>query len=128
MKLEIVGGQFSETDTDEAALRYAVGDAYRKALDAAKITLLEPIMRQEIQTPDKYVGDVVGDINQRRGVVVQTDNRGKFTVVEAETPLSSLFGYSAALLGLTKGRAGCTMELAKYGPAPNEVLRSFTLE
>ena len=128
VKLEILGGQFSDTDTDEAALRYAVGDAYRKALDAAKITLLEPIMRQEIQTPDEYVGDVVGDINQRRGVVVQTDNRGKFTVVEAETPLSSLFGYSAALLGLTKGRASCTMELAKYGPAPAEILRSFTLE
>ena len=86
-------------------MRYAVGDAYRKGLQESGIVLLEPIMRQEIQTPDEYVGDVVGDVNQRRGVVLNTHNRGKFTVIEAETPLSSLFGYSSALLGLTKGRA-----------------------
>lgn len=128
IKLTVTGGTFSETDTDEVALRYAAGDAYRKALDQGKITLLEPIMRQEIQTPDEYVGDVVGDVNQRRGIVLQTHNRGQFTVIEAETPLSNLFGYSSALLGLTKGRASCSMELSKYGPAPNEVLKSFMLE
>ena len=128
VKLVATGGSFSETDTSEASLRFAASDAWRKALDAGKISLLEPIMRQEIQTPDEYVGDVVGDINQRRGVVVQTHNRGQFTIVEAETPLSNLFGYSSALLGLTKGRAGCSMELAKYGPAPNDVVKSFMLE
>lgn len=128
VKLVVTGGSFSETDTDESALRFAASDAWRKTLAESKITLLEPIMRQEIQTPDEYVGDVVGDINQRRGVVVQTHNRGQFTVVEAETPLSNLFGYSSALLGLTKGRASCSMELAKYGPAPNEVVKSFMLE
>lgn len=128
VKLTVTGGQFSETDTDEVALRFAAGDAYRKGLQDGGVSLLEPIMRQEIQTPDEYVGDVVGDINQRRGVVVQTTNRGKFTIVEAETPLSSLFGYSSALLGLTKGRASSSMELAKYGAAPNEVLKSFMLE
>ncbi len=128
VKATVLSGNFSETDTDEAALRYAVSDAYRKGLEAAGIVLLEPIMRQEIQTPDEYVGDVVGDINQRRGVVLQTHNRGQSTVVEAETPLSSLFGYSSALLSLTKGRAGCSMELAKYGPAPNDVVKSFMLE
>ena len=128
VKLTILGGQFSETDTDEVALRFAVGDAYRKGLQESGIVLLEPIMKQEIQTPDEYVGDVVSDINQRRGVVSNTHNRGKFTVVEAETPLSSLFGYSSALLGITKGRASSSMELAKYGPAPNEVVKSFMLE
>ena len=128
VKVTVLGGQFSETDTDEVALRYAVGDAYRKGLQESGIVLLEPIMRQEIQTPDEYVGDVVGDVNQRRGVVLNTHNRGKFTVIEAETPLSSLFGYSSALLGLTKGRASSSMELAKYGPAPSEVVKSFMLE
>lgn len=128
VKITVLGGQFSETDTDEVALRFAVGDAYRKALQACGIVLLEPIMKQEIQTPDEYVGDVVGDINQRRGLVVNTHARGKFAVVEAETPLSSLFGYSSALLGLTKGRASSSMELAKYGPAPSEVVKSFMLE
>lgn len=128
VKATVLGGNFSETDTDEAALRYAVSDAYRKCLAAAGIVLLEPIMRLEIQAPDECVGDVVGDINQRRGVVLQTHNRGQSTVVEAETPLSSLFGYSSALLSLTRGRAGCSMELAKYGPAPNDVVKSFMLE
>ncbi len=128
VKLVVTGGAFSEADTDEPALRFAASDAWRKALASGKITLLEPIMRQEIQTPDEYVGDVVGDINQRRGVVVQTQTRGQFAVVEAETPLSNLFGYSSALLGLTKGRASCSMELAKYGPAPAEVVKSFMLE
>ena len=128
VKFVVTGGSFSESDTDEAAIRFAVSDAYRKAFDAGKSTLLEPIMRQEIQTPDEYVGDVVGDINQRRGVVLQTHNRGQFDVIEAETPLSNLFGYASSLLGLTKGRASCTMELAKYGPAPTEVVKSFMLE
>ncbi|MDO5308709.1 MAG: elongation factor G [Planctomycetia bacterium] len=126
-KLTILGGRFVVNETDEVALRFAVADAYHKALEEAKIVLYEPIMRQEIQTPDEYVGDVVGDINQRRGIVVQTHNRGQFTVVEAQTPLANLFGYSSTLLSLTKGRASCSMELAKYGPAPDEVLREFTL-
>ncbi len=128
VKLVVTGGTFDELSTDEPALRYAASDAWRRALEASKITLLEPIMRQEILTPDEYVGDVVGDINQRRGVVVQTQNRGKSTLVKAETPLSHLFGYSSALLSLTKGRASCSMELAKYGPAPDEVVKSFMLE
>ena len=128
VKLVVTGGAFSETETDEAALRFAASDAWHKALNDGKVSLLEPIMRQEIQTPDEYVGDVVGDINQRRGVVLQTHNRGQFTIIEAETPLSNLFGYSSALLGLTKGRAGCSMELAKYGAAPSDVVKSFMLE
>ena len=128
VKATILGGEFSETDTDEVALRFAVSEAYRKGLQESGIVLLEPIMKLEIQTPDEYVGDVVGDINQRRGVVSNTHNRGKFTVIEAETPLSSLFGYSSDLLGLTKGRASSSMELSKYGPAPSEVVKSFMLE
>jgi elongation factor G len=128
VKITVLGGQFSETETDETALRFAVGDAYRKGLEKSGVVLLEPIMKQEILAPDEYVGDVVGDINQRRGVVANTHNRGKITVIEAETPLSSLFGYASALLGLTKGRASSSMELAKYGPAPTEVVKSFMLE
>ncbi|MCF0235014.1 MAG: TetM/TetW/TetO/TetS family tetracycline resistance ribosomal protection protein, partial [Thermoguttaceae bacterium] len=128
VRITVVGGNFSETETDEVAIRYAVGDAYRRALESAGIQLLEPIMKQEIQTPDEYVGAVVSDVNQRRGLVTQTLARGKFTVVEAETPLSELMGYSSAVLGLTQGRASATMELAKYGPAPNEVVKSFMLE
>ena len=128
VKLVVTGGVFNEATTDEPALRYAVGAAYRKAFEEGKSVLLEPIMHLEIQSPDEYVGDVVGDINQRRGIVLQTHARGVTTVVEAETPLSNLFGYSSALLGLTKGRASCSMTLAKYGPAPAEVVKEFCLD
>ena len=127
VKLVATGGVFDEA-TDEPALRYAVGVAYRNAFDVGKSVLLEPIMHLEIQSPDEYVGDVVGDINQRRGIVLQTHVRGATSVIEAETPLSNLFGYSSALLGLSKGRASCSMTLAKYGPAPAEVVKEFCLD
>ncbi|MDO5581139.1 MAG: elongation factor G [Planctomycetia bacterium] len=127
-RLTVTGGSFSETDTTETALRIAVSDAYRKALKEAGIVLLEPIMKLEIATPEEYVGDIVSDINQRRGIVTQTHNRGKFTIVEGETPLSNLFGYSSAMLSLTKGRASSSMEPLKYRPAPPDVLKSFNLE
>ena len=127
VRMTVLGGTFSETETTETALRIAVGDAYRKGLEAAGIVLLEPIMKMEIQTPDEYVGDIVGDLNQRRGIVNQTFNRGKSTI-EAESPLANLFGYSSAILSLTKGRAGCSMEPFKYRPAPPEVLKSFMLD
>ena len=127
VKLVATGGVFDEA-TDEPALRYAVGVAYRNAFDVGKSVLLEPIMHLEIQSPDEYVGDVVGDINQRRGIVLQTHVRGTTSVIEAETPLSNLFGYSSALLGLSKGRASCSMTLAKYGPAPAEVVKEFCLD
>ena len=126
-RLIVTCGRFSETDTTEPALRIAASDAYRKALEASGIVLLEPIMKMEISTPDEYVGDIVSDINQRRGIVTQTHNRGKLTIVEAETPLSNLFGYSSAMLSLTKGRASSSMEPFKYRPAPPDVLKSFML-
>ena len=127
-RLTVTGGVFSESETDDVALRIAVGDGYRKALDASGIVLLEPIMKLEIITPDEYVGDIVGDLNQRRGLVVRTTNRGKMTVIESETPLSNLFGYSSSMLSLTKGRASCSMEPLKYRPASPDVIKSFMLD
>ncbi len=126
-RLKITGGRFSDTDTSEIALRMAASDAYRKGLEMSGIVLLEPIMKMEIVTPDEYVGDLVGDINQRRGIVTKTHNRGVMAIVEAETPLSNLFGYSSAMLSLTKGRASCSMEPHKYRPVPPEVMKDFML-
>ncbi|MDO4587106.1 MAG: elongation factor G [Planctomycetia bacterium] len=127
VRMTVLGGAFNDLETTEPALRMAVSDAYRKALETGGIVLLEPIMRLEISSPDEYVGDLVSDLHQRRGIVTQTQSRGKLTVIESETPLSNLFGYSSAMLSLTKGRASSSMEPLKYRPAPPEILKSFML-
>ena len=128
VRFVFVDGTFSETETSETALRIAVSDACRNGLREAGIVLLEPIMKLEIQTPDEYVGDIVGDLNQRRGIVMQTHNRGRLTVVEAQAPLANLFGYTSAMRGLSQGRASGSMEPLSYGPAPPDVVKSFMLE
>ena len=95
------------------------------ACRAAGTVLLEPIMRLEISTPDDHVGDLVGDLQQRRAIITQTQNRGHLTVLHAEAPLAELFGYSSAMRSLSQGRASCSMEPSTYAAAPDEVLKRF---
>ncbi|GHT33933.1 hypothetical protein FACS189427_00370 [Planctomycetales bacterium] len=128
VKITLVDAQISETESTETAFRIAVSDAFHKGLREAGIVLLEPIMKLEISTPDDYVGDIVGDLQQRRGLVTNTEVRGYLTVVEAEAPLANLFGYTSAVRGLSQGRAANSMEPLTYGPAPPEVVKSFMLE
>lgn len=128
VKITFLGGAFSETETSEIALRIAASDAFRKALAQAGIVLLEPVMKLEISTPDDYVGDIVGDLNQRRGLVTATHNRGRLTVIEAQAPLANLFGYASAVRGLSQGRASASMEPLTYGPVPADVLKSFMID
>ena len=82
-------------------------------------------MRLEVTMPEESYGEIVSDLQKRRAIITRTQNRGKNTVIEAQAPLASLFGYSNAMRGLTQGRATCTMEPSTYGPAPPEVLESF---
>ncbi len=125
VKITVLGGEVHETGSTELAFRYAAGDAFEKGLREAGIVLLEPIMRLEVTVPDEYVGDIAGDLQQRRAIIVRTHTRGRNTVIEAHAPLASLFGYSSAMRGLSQGRATCTMEPHSYGPAPADVLASF---
>jgi elongation factor G len=87
--------------------------------------LLEPIMKLEISTPDEHVGDLVGDLQQRRAIITQTQSRGHLTVLHAEAPLAELFGYSSAMRSLSQGRASCSMEPSTYAAAPDDVLKRF---
>ena len=125
VKITVLGGEVHETGSTELAFRYAAGDAFEKGLREAGIVLLEPIMRLEVTVPDEHVGDIVGDLQQRRAIIVRTHTRGRNTVIEAHAPLANLFGYSSAMRGLSQGRATCTMEPHSYGPAPAEVLEGF---
>jgi elongation factor G len=118
-----------ETDdsTNEVALRIAAGAAFEKGLQEAQPVLLEPVMKLQILTPEEHMGDFVGDLQQRRGVISRTEGRGKFTVIEAEAPLAELFGYSSAMRSLSQGRASCAMQPMDYAPAPPEVAAAFAL-
>ncbi len=125
VKITVLGGEVHETGSNELAFRYAAGDAFEKALREAGIVLLEPIMRLEVTVPEEHLGDIMGDLQQRRAIIVRTHVRGRNTVIEAHAPLANLFGYSSAMRGLSQGRATCTMEPHSYGPAPADVLGGF---
>jgi elongation factor G len=125
VKITILGGVMHENESSALAFRYAAADAFNAALREAGIVLLEPIMRIEVTTPEENLGDIVGDLQQRRAMIVRTHIRGRNTIIEAHAPLANLFGYSSAMRGLSQGRATCSMEPHSYGPAAPEVLQSF---
>ena len=125
VKITVLGGKVHETESSETAFGMAAADAFNKALQAAGIVLLEPIMRLEVTVPEDYLGELVSDLQQRRAAITRTHTRGRNTVIEAQAPLANLFGYSSAMRGLSQGRATCTLEPSAYGPAPPEVLESF---
>lgn len=128
LKVTVLGGEVHETESTEIAFRTAASLAFDKGLREAGIVMLEPIMKLELSTPEEHMGDLVGDLQQRRAVIHRTEQRGTDTVLHAEAPLANLFGYSSAMRSLSQGRAGCSMEPSEYGPAPDEVVARFTGE
>jgi elongation factor G len=127
LKLTITGGEAHATNSNDVAFRIAAGDAFEKALNAGQPSLLEPIMKLDITTPEEHMGDFVGDIQQRRGLIAHTDNRGDLVVIEAHAPLAELFGYSSAMRSLSQGRASCSMEPLRFAPAPPDIVEGFGL-
>ncbi len=125
LKATVLGGEVGEAGLSEIAFRTAANHAFDTALREAKPVLLEPIMRLEINTPADHVGDLVGDLQQRRAIIHRTESRGTNTVLHAEAPLANLFGYSSAMRSLSQGRASCSMEPSDYAPAPPDVLQKF---
>ncbi len=125
MRISILGGEIAEVGSDEVAFRIAANDAFDSGLKSGTPTLLEPVMKMDITTPADYLGEIVGDIQQRRGLIERTDARGSITTVLALAPLKELFGYSSAIRSLSQGRAGCSMEPHGYQVAPQEDLEAF---
>ncbi|NOZ39044.1 MAG: elongation factor G [Planctomycetes bacterium] len=125
IKIRLLRGEMHETDSTEIAFRMAAFLALDKGLREAGTVLLEPIMKLEISTPDAHVGDLVGDLQQRRAIIHQTQTRGNLTVLHAEAPLKELFGYSSAMRSLSQGRANCSMTPSTYAEAPEEELKKF---
>jgi len=125
IKVIATGGEAHEETSNEVAFRIAAGDAFENSLREAGPVLLEPVMKLDICTPEQYVGDFVGDLQQRRAIIVHTGQRGNDSTIVAHAPLKELFGYSSAMRSLSQGRAGCSMEPVKYAPAPPEVGETF---
>jgi len=127
LKVTVLGGEAHEDTSTDAAFRIAASDAFDKGLDQGGPVLLEPVMRLDILTPEDYLGDFVGDLQQRRAIIVRTDNRGQLSAIEAHAPLKELFGYSNAMRSLSQGRASCSIEPLHYAPAPPEVVKEYRI-
>lgn len=127
LKLTIMDGETDPLNSNEVAFRIAASDAFGKALNEGGPILLEPVMKLDIVTPDEFMGDFVGDIQQRRGIIANTDSRGTDAMIEAHAPLAELFGYSSALRSLSQGRASHSMEPLDFSEAPAEVAQGFGL-
>ena len=121
MKVRVYDGSFHQVDSDSMSFELCAKGGFREAGRKAKPTLLEPIMRVEVVTPDQYMGDVTGDLNRRRGMMEGMDSRGNLQVIKAKVPLSEMFGYVTQLRSLSSGRATSTMEFSHYNPAPNNI-------
>jgi elongation factor G len=121
MKIRVFDGSFHQVDSDAMSFELCAKQGFREAARKAKPTLLEPIMRVEVVTPDQYMGDVTGDLNRRRGMLEGMDSRNNAQVIKAKVPLSEMFGYVTQLRSLSSGRASSTMEFSHYSPAPNNI-------
>ncbi len=121
LKVTLVDGQSHDVDSSVLAFEIAGRAAFREAAAKAGPKLLEPIMRVEVVTPDEYMGDVIGDLNSRRGQVTGTERRGNATVINAMVPLANMFGYVNNLRSMTQGRAQYTMHFDHYAQVPQAV-------
>ena len=127
-RITINDGQSHPVDSSDMAFQAAAIGAFREAYKAAKPAILEPIMKVSIEGPQEFQGNIFGLINQRRGVIVSSTEDDNFTRVDAEVPLSEMFGFSTILRSSTQGKAEYSMEFAKYGKAPSSVSEQLIKE
>jgi elongation factor G len=125
IKVQIVDGSFHEVDSNELAFKMAGIFALKDAFKKAAPILLEPIMKVEVATPDEYQGDLLGDINRRRGIINGIDAKLGQTILNAKVPLAEMFGYATAIRSLSKGRASYSMEPLTFEQVPNSVLTTI---
>ncbi|MCL1847248.1 MAG: elongation factor G [Coriobacteriia bacterium] len=121
IRVELIDGSYHEVDSSEAAFKIAGSMAVKEALRKSKPVLLEPMMAVEVDTPEDYMGDVMGNLSSRRGQIQGVDDRGGAKVIKALVPLSEMFGYATDLRSATQGRASYTMQFSSYDPVPKNV-------
>ena len=121
IRATLFDGSFHEVDSSEMAFKIAGSMAFKDAFMRAKPILLEPIMKVEVETPEQYMGDVIGDLNSRRGQIEGMESRAGIQVIRASVPLSDMFGYATALRSKTQGRGIYTMEFSRYMEVPKNI-------
>jgi elongation factor G len=117
-KVSLYDGSYHDVDSSELAFKMAASIAFKAGMLKAEPLLLEPIMKVEVETPDEYMGDVMGDLNSRRGRILGMESKMGISIISAEVPLEGMFGYATTLRSMTKGRASYTMEFERYGEVP----------
>ena len=125
VKVTLVDGSYHEVDSNENAFKMAASIAFKEGMRRANPTLLEPMMAVEVETPEDFMGNVVGDLSSRRGMVQGMDDVGGIKVIKAEVPLAEMFGYSTTMRSLSQGRATYTMEFKHYVEAPKNVAEAI---
>ncbi len=124
VKITLIDGSYHEVDSSQIAFEQAGILAFRDAVRKAGLVLLEPIMKVVVTTPEDFLGPVGGDLNRRRALIVETEQRGNARLITAEAPLSEMFGYATTLRGLTQGRATYSMEPLDYRPVPEQITKT----
>jgi elongation factor G len=125
LKATVYDGSYHDVDSNEMAFKIAASMATKKLAQFGGAVLLEPVMKVEVVTPEENMGDVVGDLNRRRGIILGMDESVSGKVIDAEVPLAEMFGYATDLRSATQGRATFTMEFAKYAEAPNNIAQEI---
>ena len=125
LAVEVFDGSFHEVDATELAYKMAGIFAFKEAAERASLTLLEPLMKVEVTTPDEYQGDILGDLNRRRGKILSIDAKPQMTLISSEVPLAEMFGYATAARSLSKGRASYSMEPCRFDPVPSQILNTM---
>ena len=121
LKVRLFDGSYHQVDSDAMSFELCAKYAFREASKKAKPILLEPIMKVEVVSPEQYTGDVVGDLNRRRGQMESMEMKANAQVIKAKVPLSEMFGYVTQLRTISSGRATSIMEFSHYAPAPNSI-------
>jgi elongation factor G len=127
-KITLLDGSYHDVDSSQIAFELAGQIAFKDAVMKAGPTLLEPIMKVVVTTPKEFVGNVAGDLNRRRGLIVNSEERGNTSIIEAEVPLSEMFGYTTELRSMSTGRAASAMEPLKYSQVPTNVKNAILEE
>jgi elongation factor G len=126
VKVELVDGSYHDVDSSERAFKIAGSMAFKEAMKRAKPKLLEPVMAVEVITPEEYLGDVMGNLNSRRGRIESMNPLGNAQVIKASVPLSEMFGYATDLRSMTQGRAEFTMQFDRYDEVPQSIATTIT--
>ena len=124
-KATLYDATYNEVDSSEMAFKIAGILAFKEAMEVSQPILLEPVMQVEVETPDEYQGDIMGDLNRRRGQIQNMSTRGLYSIISASVPLSEMFGYATTVRSLSKGRASYSMNPESFQPVPENILKQI---